>query len=259
MSEVKKGLRELKDVAAGESGVPAAVWRSFLADEKLCTLLLRIMRECWNSGVVPEQWTVMHMNVLSKSGPGMDFSLLKNYRGIAIAEVMAKLYAGILKERLEAFYETIAPDICCGFRRGRSRNDSVFVVKEVLRKRKEWGQETFLVLWDVVKMFDRIPKEHIWTSMRLLGVDARMIQAVQSTLKGTKCVLEVDGINTEVNMVEGSGQGTKLGPMLCNLFMLPILEQWMEHMQHVTPTMQKGGGGGSSTPSSPILPTTRPC
>ena len=88
-----------------------------------------------------------------------------------MAEVLAKVYATILKERLENLYEDIAPEFCCGFRRGRGRNDSVYTVKQILRTRREWGKESFVVFWDVIKCFDRIPREHILTSMDILGVD----------------------------------------------------------------------------------------
>ena len=185
-------------------------------------------------------------------------SLMKSYRGIAIAEVLSKVYTSMLKKRLQPLYESVAPEYSCGFRPGRSRNDSVFAVKEQLRKRKEWGLDSYLVLWDVKTCFDVIPKEHIWKSMHLLGVDPKMIAAVKSTLKDTTCTMTVDGVTKTVNMVDGSGQGTTLGPMLCNMFFLPILQQWCKDMVD-TSTVMLDAGGGSSTLPCQILQTTRQC
>ena len=105
------------------------------------------MKKCWIDGEVPETWTKLFTAVLPKKG---DMSLFKNYRGISMADVLAKVYATILKTRLEALYEDIAPEYCCGFRRGRGRNDSVYTVKQILRTRKEWGKESFVVFWDAI-------------------------------------------------------------------------------------------------------------
>jgi hypothetical protein len=211
LHEMMACLKELKDVAPGESGIPGAVWRSFLLDGKLMHVLHRILRTCWESGEVPKGWCKMSMNVLGKNGPGVDMSLMKSYRGIAIAEVLSKVYTSMLKKRLQPLYESVAPEYSCGFRPGRSRNDSVFAVKEQLRKRKEWGLDSYLVLWDVKTCFDVIPKEHIWKSMHLLGVDPKIIAAVKSALKDTTCTMAVDGVTKTANMVDGSGQGTTPG------------------------------------------------
>ena len=53
-----------------------------------------------------------------------------------MAETMSKLYSAILKRRLESYYEDVVPEFCNGFRRGRGRNDSIFMLKETLRKRR---------------------------------------------------------------------------------------------------------------------------
>ena len=247
MSEMKQVLTSLKDVAAGESGIPPSMWRSFIHDDDLLTILLSIMRQCWCERKVPKDWNKLYMSVLAKPGPGKNMSLLKNYRGISIAEVLSKVYTGILKLRLEPLYESIAPEFCCGFRRGRGRNDSVYTVKEQLRRRKEWGLESYVVFWDVKRCFDRIPKQHIWTSMSLLGIDNHMIDAVKSTLHETTCSMVVDGIPKTINMIDGSGQGTTLGPMLCNFFFLPILKLWINDMADVAPHLTSADGQQIST------------
>jgi hypothetical protein len=61
-------------------------------------------------------------------------------------------------------------------------------------------------------MFDKIPREHVWSSTRKMGVHEGMIQAVMSTLLNTECVLHVEGVAKAVKMRQGSAQGTSLGP-----------------------------------------------
>ena len=49
--------------------------------------------------------------------------------------------------------------------------------------------------------------------------------------------MTIDGIQKSVKMIDGTGQGTILGPLLCNLFFLPILELWCKDMEHLAPSM----------------------
>jgi hypothetical protein len=53
-----------------------------------------------------------------------------------------------------------------------------------------------------------------------------MIRVVQSTLHSTTAILHVEGEQREIHVREGTGQGTTLGPILCNLFLLPLLLHW---------------------------------
>ena len=88
-----------------------------------------------------------------------------------------------------------------------------------------------MVCWDVEKMFDRMPREFIWESMRKVGVDEGIIAAAQSTLLDTNCVLHVEGLQRKVNVAPGSAQGTSLGPVPCLFFFLPILDLWAKRME----------------------------
>ena len=165
----------------------------------------------------------MYMVILEKDG---DLTLPKNFRGISMAELSAKLYAHLLKGRLEIDYEEIAPEYANGFRPGRSRGDSIMTMKETLRKRKASGLDSYAIFWDAIKCFDKIPRKHLWRAMGKCGVDTELIQAVQSTLEMTTCTLKIGDETRQINMKEGTGQGTVLGPTLCSFFFLPVLELW---------------------------------
>jgi hypothetical protein len=89
-----------------------------------------------------------------------------------------------------------------------------------------------VLFFDAVKMFDKIPRKHVWTSMRTLGISEKMIRVIQSTLHGATGVLHVDQETRTFPMPNGTGQGTVMGPILCNLFLLPVLSLWLQKWQH---------------------------
>jgi hypothetical protein len=113
------------------------------------------LTECWEKEEVPKEWMVFHMTVLFKKGAR---SGVGNYRGISMAETLPKLCTSTLKKRLETYYEAVVPEHCNGFRRGRGRIDSMFILKETLRKRKAKGLYSHCIFYDFIKCFDRFPE-----------------------------------------------------------------------------------------------------
>lgn len=229
--ELVRAIRELKTTAPGLSGVPAVMWKAFLEDETLKGVMLDIMRECWNTETVPKDWLKYYMTVLEKKG---DLTLPDNYRGISIADSFSKVYTTILKHRLQDLYEDLAPQNSNGFRKGRGRTDAIFSLMEVLRRRKQWGLNSWVILFDLYKAFDVIPRAYIWKSMAKMGVTFKMIQVVKSTLEDATCYLHVEQEVREVKMKNGSGQGTSLGPALFQFFFLPLVNYWLSKWAHLS-------------------------
>jgi hypothetical protein len=236
MGEMRQAVKSLRTTAPGMSGTSAAVWKALCGDEDLEKVMLAVMVQCWVEKGVPKEWRQFYMITLEKKG---DLSPPSNYRGISISETLSKVHASILKIRLQGLYETLAPEFSGGFRRGRGRSDCVCTAKSTLRQRKKHGLDSCVIAWDLEKCFDRVPREHVWTSMQKMGVDKGMIEAVQSTLKETECILHVEGTQKKVQMKQESAQGTSLlGPVLCLYFLLKMLNLWHEKLQpnHTTTT-----------------------
>ena len=76
-----------------------------------------------------------------------------------------KVVGYIMKVRLMAQSERLDYEQQCGFRPCRGTLDASFNVKMAIRKRKEHGCETWLFLLDLVKAFDRVPRELLWKIM----------------------------------------------------------------------------------------------
>ena len=232
MREMRAAIKGLKNTAPGRTGIPASVWKGLAKNEETEKAMLEIMIENWKLEKVPNDWTKFHMCVLPKKG---DLTNVANWRGISMAETLSKVYSTIIKKRLEAYYDTIAPEYCNGFRGGRGRNDSIYVLKELLRKRKAKGLDSYGIYYDFIKCFDELARDNIWESMRVTGVPEKMIRVVMSTLQDSECEMHVSGVKKSVRMKEGSGQGTTLGPILCNFFFLPLLQEFEKRMEARAP------------------------
>ena len=53
--------------------------------------------------------------------------------------------------------------------------DAVFTVKTALKKRREHGLETWVLFLDLVKAFDRVPREMLWLILKKFGVPEKLI------------------------------------------------------------------------------------
>ena len=210
--------------------------------------MLDIMRECWNTETVPQDWLQRCMTALEKKG---DLALPDNYRGISIAGSFSEVYTTILKHRLQDLCESLAPQHSNGFRKGRGRTDSIYSLMEVLRRRKQWGLNSWVILFDLCKAFDVIPRAHTWKSMEKMGVAFKMIQVVKSTLEDATCFLHVEQEVREVKMKNGSGQGTSLGPVLFQLLFLPLVNYWVSKWGHLSTSTFHSQSPSTTDPDSP--------
>ena len=55
-----------------------------------------------------------------------------NWRGIALLDVVGKVVARVLQERLQKLAEDELPESQCGFREGRSCTDMIFTIRQLV-------------------------------------------------------------------------------------------------------------------------------
>ena len=127
----------------------------------------------------PSEWERGLLTILAKKG---DLSLPENYRGSVLLEAAYKIVASsILHQRLLPIEEGLSDhEAQCGFRPGRGCSDGVFTVKMALRKRREHGLESWVVFIDLVKAFDRVPRELLWDILLKFGVPPKPIRLLNS-------------------------------------------------------------------------------
>jgi hypothetical protein len=101
----------------------------------------------------PAEWKLTKFKLLFKKG---DPRLLENYRPISIIPVMAKLFSTVLYARIVDNIEKHLSEEQSGFRQGRGCADAVHVMRMVVEKSAEWGEELWVAALDVEKAFDRV-------------------------------------------------------------------------------------------------------
>mmetsp|Transcript_64854 Transcript_64854/g.193832 ORF Transcript_64854/g.193832 Transcript_64854/m.193832 type:complete len:601 (-) Transcript_64854:243-2045(-) len=182
----------------------------------------------WETGEVPEEWetglpTVRLLAILPKKG---DLSQPGNYRGIMMLEVAYKIVANLLNERLEPVIESLDHEAQCGFRRKRGCSDAIFTVRQLIAKRREHGLETWILFIDLVKAFDRVPRELLWQVMLKYGVPPKIVSLLIALHELVHVKFEIDGVVRVLLSIIGVKQGDLLGPGLFIFYICAIMETW---------------------------------
>ena len=101
----------------------------------------------------PDAWRSVRLKLIFKKG---DPELPKNYWPIPIISVLAKLYSTIPYQRLQVLLDSQLADEQYGFRKRRGCADAVLVLRTVIEKSTERGEELWNVTLAVEKAFDRV-------------------------------------------------------------------------------------------------------
>jgi len=221
--EITTAIKKLKNNAPGETGIPASVWKCFAQEPTLFNLLRDIIINFWSNEIVPAEWDIGRLIVLPKKG---DLSLPKNYRGITLLESAYKIVAIIIHTRLLPIQESLPIEPQCGFRPGRGCMDAIFTMKSAVRKRREHGQESWILFLDLVKAFDRVPRELLWSVLSKLGVPDKVIRLLKALHVDYKVKFTVDGVTKHIQSIVGVKQGDILGPILFTFLLAAIMISW---------------------------------
>ena len=223
--EILKASRKLRDTSPGASGLHARLWRALMETPEGFAYVREFVISFWLTEHVPSEWETGLLKILPKKG---DLSDPGNYRGIMMLEVAYKIVAYILLTRLKPIKEggQLDHEPQCGFMAGRGRFDGIFTLRQMIKKRHEHGLGTWLLLIDLVKAFDRVPRELLWQVMGRQGVPPRLISLLQALHKTVHVKFEVDGVEQVIDSIIGVKQGDLLGPELFTFFMAAVMKTW---------------------------------
>ena len=139
--------------------------------------LLKLTEDGWRRGEVPSDWCDAVLIPLPKKG---DLSHCDNWRGISLLDVVGKVVARVLQERLQKLAEDQLPESQCGFKKGRGCTDMIFTVRQLVEKSWEHTAKTFFIFIDLRKANDSVPREALWVTLEKLGVPDEVVKLIAS-------------------------------------------------------------------------------
>ena len=138
---------------------------------------LDLVNDICERGCTPCAWSNSNLVPILKKG---DLSNCDNWRGISLLDVVGKVLARILQERLQKLAEDELPESQCGFRAGRSCTDMIFTVRQFVEKSWEHQSKAFLTFIYLKTVYGSVPRHAMWLALEKLGVPEQTVQLVQS-------------------------------------------------------------------------------
>lgn len=140
-------------------------------------------------------------------------------RPIGISTVEDKIVQGAIRDVLEAVYEPIFLDSSYGFRKGRSAHDAIRTLNRVLYQ----GQGNWILEADIRTFFDSLDRAKLTEMLRERVADTSLLRLVGKCLHVG--ILDGEQYSTPD---EGTVQGSSLSPLLGNVYLHYVLDQWFE-------------------------------
>ena len=193
------------------------------------------------------EYARMRLKILPKKG---DLRDLNNWRGIMLLDAASKIISMIINNRLQRLLKEIGIEEQNGFSGGRGCSDGSFCIRQALKKRREHGQESWVLFVDLVKAFDSVPRDILFSVLAKFGVPPHLIRVIKRMNTDLQVTFDLNGEPVAVPCTVGVKQGCPLSPTLFLFVMQACLESLEKAMSEEsklkfrTNTRMEGKNGG---------------
>nr|VZI52010.1 unnamed protein product [Spirometra erinaceieuropaei] len=207
--------------APGSDAIPAEVYKH--GGPHLTDHLTALFQEMWRQGEVPQDFkdaTIVHL--YKRKG---NRQVCDNHRGISLLNIVGKIFARILLDRLNDHLEQgLLPESQCGFRRHRGTTDMIFAARQLQEKCQEMRTHLYSTFVDLTKAFDTVNREGLRKTMQKFGCPERFTQMVRQLHDGMMArVTENGAVSEAIAVTNGVKQGCVLAPTLFSLMFSVML------------------------------------
>ena len=144
-----------------------------------------------------------------------DLGLAKNYQGITLTSIAAKIYNALLRNRIEPKIDNILRKNQNGFRKNRSTTSQMLTIRRILEGVQAKILQATILFVDFTKAFDSIHRGKMEQILLAYALPKETIAAITILYRNTKVkVRSPDGDTEYFDIVAGALQGDTLVPYL---------------------------------------------
>ncbi|XP_015509342.2 uncharacterized protein LOC107216614 [Neodiprion lecontei] len=222
--EIRRSINGMKN---GKAPGPDAITGEFIKNLPSNWLLYiqSMFNKILDTVHIPSDWAQVAMFMLFKKGDQSDPG---NYRGLAMINVLTKVFTTILKNRLIKWIDLTGalPEEQAGFTAKKGCIDNIFSLLAALqiglRNKKSRLYGLFV---DFRRAFDSVPHSALWRKLFLLGVSPKMIRILKCLYDQAELRVRSEGrLSGAFEVTEGVLQGEILSPILFILYLHDIVD-----------------------------------
>ena len=117
---------------------------------------------------------------------------IDNYRGIRLLSLPGKVFAIVLKHKIQNWAKGLLLEGQCGFRKGRSCNDAIFSLNGLAELTHKTGNELHACFIDLSKAYDSVDRPLAWELFGSMGFPPKMLQLIKDLHTNTTCAMQAD-------------------------------------------------------------------
>nr|VZI20801.1 unnamed protein product [Spirometra erinaceieuropaei] len=171
LQETIRAVQQLSSgKAPGSDAIPAEVYKH--GGPQLMDHLTALFQEMWRQDEVPQDFKdAIIVHLCKRKG---NRQLCDNHRGISLLNIVGKIFARILLNRLNNHLKQgLLPESQCVFRRHRETTDMIFAARQLQEKCQEMRTHLYSTFVDLTKAFYTVNCEGLWKIMQKFGCPER--------------------------------------------------------------------------------------
>ena len=213
LEELKEIIKRLKrNKAPGPDGITAEIYKAIAEDEEIINALLEILNNWWINAETPEELTKANIASIYKKG---NTEMQENYRPISLLQIAYKIFASILKQRIEQGVEEELQATQFGFRKNKSTGQAIHCIRRLQEYAESGHDKLKIVLLDWEKAFDKIHHHKLFEAMERIGIDDHLINITKALYSNPTFRVKMNGHTSEWKTQQtGIRQGCPLSPYL---------------------------------------------
>ena len=215
LNEVYNAVRNLKfDKAQGLDDLPAECF--IFGSNELLVHLTELFNTCITHSHFPNVMSNTYITPVIKDKRGAA-NEMKNYRPIAVASALCKIFESVLRSRILPFVKSC--DNQLSFKCKVGTETCVFLLKEIIRTYTKKSTPVHCAFLDASKAFDRINHIKLFNKLLLRGVPNYLIAILANWYSTSRLLVRWgSSLSHDFNASNGVRQGSLLSPILFALY-----------------------------------------
>lgn len=202
-SEVEAAIKSSKThTAPGADKI--TMWMLKTAIDTIAPTITRFFNEMLGNGILPKEWKNINVALIPKK---CNPKRVKDYRPIAMASVVSKVFTKILTRRILTRSESYLEESQAGFRRGRSCVDNIHTLAQLWERSNEYKMPLVAVFLYFSCAFDNVKWQKITEVLQKIQVGRNVWEALENANLRATGTLVIHGKNMKFPIMRGVRQG----------------------------------------------------